>query len=67
MTTTESKARFVVISGKPIGETIVQHGPFVMNTEQEILEAIADYQLGRNGFERALSWVSDISGTKKRG
>jgi len=33
-------ARFLVISGKPINENIVQYGPFVMNTEDEIKQAI---------------------------
>jgi redox-sensitive bicupin YhaK (pirin superfamily) len=31
----------------PIGEPVVQHGPFVMNTRDEILEAIRDYQAGK--------------------
>ncbi|EFJ46046.1 hypothetical protein VOLCADRAFT_81996 [Volvox carteri f. nagariensis] len=31
--------RFLLIAGKPIGEPIVQHGPFVMNTEEEIYQA----------------------------
>lgn len=31
----------------PIGEAIVAHGPFVMNTKEEIVQAIADYQAGR--------------------
>jgi len=33
-----------VLQGKPIDEPIVQHGPFVMNTKQEINQAFADYQ-----------------------
>jgi hypothetical protein len=37
-------ARFLVISGKPINEPIVQYGPFVMNTEDEIRQAIQDFQ-----------------------
>ena len=47
---------FVLISGQPIGEPVVQHGPFVMNTQQEIMEAMMDYQSGRNGFENAPKW-----------
>lgn len=34
---------------EPIGEPVVSHGPFVMNTRQEINEAISDYQAGRFG------------------
>ncbi len=53
-------AEFVLLSGKPIGEPIVQHGPFVMNTREEIMEAMRDYQLGRNGFEGAAGWQSEV-------
>jgi redox-sensitive bicupin YhaK (pirin superfamily) len=35
--------------GDPIGEPVVSHGPFVMNTREEILEAIRDYQAGKFG------------------
>ncbi|OZY85787.1 quercetin 2,3-dioxygenase [Cellvibrio mixtus] len=38
--------RFLVISGKPIKEPIVQYGPFVMNTTDEIEQAILDYRAG---------------------
>ncbi len=44
---TGAGARFLLVAGKPIGEPIVQYGPFVMNTEQEIREAIADMRAGR--------------------
>ncbi len=39
-------ARFIVLAGRPIGEPIVQYGPFVMNTRAEIEQAIRDYQSG---------------------
>jgi redox-sensitive bicupin YhaK (pirin superfamily) len=39
-------ARFLVLAGKPIREPVVQHGPFVMNTREEIEQAIRDYQSG---------------------
>ncbi|KAF7722290.1 hypothetical protein EC973_003474 [Apophysomyces ossiformis] len=51
---------FVVIAGKPIKEPIVQHGPFVMNTKEEIYQAFMDYSHGRNGFEGAPEWTSSI-------
>lgn len=53
-------AHFVLISGKPIGEPVVQHGPFVMNSQKEILEAFDDYRNGKNGFEKAPGWESEI-------
>ncbi|PSC74518.1 Pirin [Micractinium conductrix] len=38
--------KFLLIAGQPIGEPIVQHGPFVMNHELEIRQAFHDYQTG---------------------
>ncbi len=35
---------FVLLEAKPIGEPVVQHGPFVMNTREEIAQTFADYQ-----------------------
>lgn len=40
-------ARLLLIAGKPIGEPIVQYGPFVMNTQQEIEQTLQDYRDGR--------------------
>ena len=39
-------ARFLLVSGQPLGEPIARYGPFVMNTRQEILQALADLQDG---------------------
>jgi len=39
----------LILGGRPIGEPVVQYGPFVMNTREEILQAVADYQSGRMG------------------
>ena len=38
--------QLLLLAGTPLGEPIVQHGPFVMNTEAEIRQAIADYRNG---------------------
>ena len=43
--TTDTRA--LLIAGRPLGEPIAQYGPFVMNTEQEIYQAVADYRAGR--------------------
>ncbi len=40
------RSKFLLIAGKPIGETIARGGPFVMNTKQEILQAMEDYNNG---------------------
>ena len=42
----DQEARFLVLAGKPIGEPVVQYGPFVMNTRAEIEQAVHDYQSG---------------------
>ena len=39
-----SRRRFLMLQGKPIAEPVVQYGPFVMNTQQEIRQAMMDYQ-----------------------
>ena len=39
-------ARVLVLAGKPLREPVVQYGPFVMNTREEIEQAVADYQSG---------------------
>ena len=41
-----TKGKFLLISGKPIGEPIARGGPFVMNTKEEILKAVQDYHNG---------------------
>jgi len=41
--------RVLLLSGKPINEEVVSHGPFVMNTQTQILEAMRDYQMGKMG------------------
>jgi redox-sensitive bicupin YhaK (pirin superfamily) len=42
-------SRALLIAGRPLGEPIAQYGPFVMNTHNEIVEAVQDYQAGKFG------------------
>lgn len=42
--------RMLLASGEPLNEKVVSHGPFVMNTETQILEAMRDYQVGKMGI-----------------
>jgi quercetin 2,3-dioxygenase len=44
-------SRAILIAGRPLNETIVQHGPFVMNTQEQITQAIDDYSWGRFASE----------------
>jgi quercetin 2,3-dioxygenase len=44
--TTGAEARFLLIAGRPLGEPIARYGPFVMNTREEILQAVQDFQRG---------------------
>jgi redox-sensitive bicupin YhaK (pirin superfamily) len=44
---TAGEARALLIAGCPLNEPIAQHGPFVMNTNQEIFQAVADFQDGK--------------------
>jgi redox-sensitive bicupin YhaK (pirin superfamily) len=40
-------ASVLLLRGRPLGEPIAHYGPFVMNTFQEIRQAVADYEAGR--------------------
>ena len=44
-----SHAKLLLISGKPLKEPIVQYGPFVMNTREEIFQALSDMRDGKLG------------------
>ncbi|MEQ1828592.1 MAG: pirin family protein [Pirellula sp.] len=46
---TETTSRILILTGEPLGEPVVGHGPFVMNTREEIHAAIRDYQAGKMG------------------
>ena len=45
--TTDQPAAFLVLAGRPLREPVVQYGPFVMNTREEIEQALSDYRNGQ--------------------
>ena len=45
--TANEAARLILVAGKPLNEAIVQYGPFVMNTQEEIHQALDDFRNGR--------------------
>lgn len=62
----EKGSRFIVVAGLPLEQDIVQYGPFVATSREEVMQAVVDYQTGQNGFERAVNWVSENSTRSRR-
>ncbi|KAI9819522.1 MAG: hypothetical protein M1827_006971 [Pycnora praestabilis] len=50
----------VLVAGLPLDQKVVQYGPFVLNSQEEVYQAMLDYQSHANGFERAAGWKSEI-------
>ena len=46
-TSNHSPARALLIAGKPLYEPIAQYGPFVMNTREQVMQAVQDFQKGK--------------------
>lgn len=43
----EAGARLILVAGRPLREPVARHGPFVMNTREELMQAFVDYEQGR--------------------
>ena len=48
--TGKTKSKLLFLSGAPLKEKVTSYGPYVMNTQTEIMEALRDYQMGKMGF-----------------
>ncbi|CAH2036349.1 unnamed protein product [Thlaspi arvense] len=53
--------RFILVGGEPINEPMVQFGPLVMNTQEEIDQTVDDIENFTNGFEKARHWRSQAA------
>ncbi|KAF9227972.1 hypothetical protein BS17DRAFT_793565 [Gyrodon lividus] len=60
LTATKDDTQFILVAGEPLDQTVFQYGPFVMTTREEIQKTLIDYQTGRDGFEKAHTWKSEI-------
>ncbi|KAE9401492.1 hypothetical protein BT96DRAFT_956526 [Gymnopus androsaceus JB14] len=60
MTSGDDDTEFILVAGEPLDQTVFQYGPFVMTTREEIQQTLRDYQMGKNGFEKAHTWQSEI-------
>ncbi|KAF3070696.1 Pirin-like protein [Daldinia childiae] len=59
----KENARFVIVAGQILNQKVVQYGPFVANSPEDVRQALIDYQFHMNGFERAKDWQSEIGKT----
>lgn len=56
----DSESRFIIVAGQPLDQKVVQYGPFVLNSQEEVYQAMLDYQTASNGFEKSRNWQSEI-------
>ncbi|KAL2854284.1 RmlC-like cupin domain-containing protein [Aspergillus pseudoustus] len=56
----EEDGRFIIVAGQPLDQKVVQYGPFVLTSQEEVYQAMVDYQTASNGFERARGFQSEI-------
>jgi redox-sensitive bicupin YhaK (pirin superfamily) len=40
-------SRVILVAGKPLGEPVARYGPFVMNTREQLIQAVEDFQKGK--------------------
>ncbi|EPE32219.1 RmlC-like cupin [Glarea lozoyensis ATCC 20868] len=57
----KENGHFILVAGLPLDQKIVQYGPFVLNSDNEVRQAMMDFRTFSNGFERAKNWQSEIA------
>ncbi|KAM5375813.1 hypothetical protein ACJZ2D_005869 [Fusarium nematophilum] len=57
--TADKSTRFLLIAGQILDQPIVQHGPFVLTSREEVEQAFEDFYESKNGFERGKGWQSE--------
>lgn len=55
-----AESRFLIVSGQPLDQKVVQYGPFVLSSQEDVYQAMLDYQTASNGFEKSRGWESEI-------
>ena len=56
----KEEGKFILVAGLRLDQKIVQYGPFVLNSQEQVYQAMIDFQAHQNGFERAKGWRSEI-------
>jgi hypothetical protein len=56
----EKPSHFVLVAGQPLDQKVVQYGPFVCTSQDEVYQAMMDFQAAQNGFEKSRGWESEI-------
>ncbi|KAH8701071.1 RmlC-like cupin domain-containing protein [Talaromyces proteolyticus] len=56
----EKASRFILVAGMPLDQEVVQYGPFVCTSKEEVYQAMLDFQSAKNGFEKSMGWRSEI-------
>ena len=56
----KEEGKFLLVAGLPLDQKVVQYGPFVLNSQEQVYQAMMDFQAHQNGFERAKGWSSEI-------
>ncbi|KAL8964853.1 MAG: hypothetical protein Q9183_004176 [Haloplaca sp. 2 TL-2023] len=62
----KENGRFYLVAGRPLDQKVVQYGPFVLNSQEGVYQAMMDFQTNSNGFERAKGWRSEIGKSMTR-